>query len=354
MAISNADKFDQRILELVNQERSKQNLKSLTLSQELDLAADRYSERMIAGDFFSHTDPTNGSNPGQRISQAGYNGTTWGENIAAGYTTAEAVFQGWMNSSGHRANILNPNFTHMGLGYAYQANDGGRVAYKHYWTQTFGAGDPNPGQYVAQSNSSPTPSTSSTTEVKGTSGNDQLTGNGSAQTIYGYAGNDVIRGQGGDDKIYGNQGSDRLFGDDGNDRLVGGVGKDTLTGGNGKDVLVGVSLSSQAGKGEIDQLAGGTSADTFVLGDSSNVYYNDGSNNTLGSTDYALIQDFSRAEGDVIRLKGVASNYALGGSPQDLPGGTAIYLKTSGQDELIAVVQNTSNLSLNSSSFNYV
>lgn len=354
MVLSNTDKFDQRILELVNQERSKQNLRTLTLSQELDLAADRYSERMSAGDFFSHTDPTNGSNPGQRISQAGYNGTTWGENIAAGYTTAEAVFQGWMNSSGHRANILNSNFTHMGLGYAYQANDGGSVAYQHYWTQTFGAGDPNPGQYIAQSDSSPTTSTTSTTEIKGTNGNDQLTGNGSAQIIYGYAGNDVIRGQGGDDKIYGGQGSDRIFGDDGNDRLVGGLGKDTLTGGNGRDVLVGVSSGSQAGKGEIDRLAGGASADTFVLGDNSSVYYNDGQNNTLGRGDYALIQDFSRAASDVIQLKGVASDYALRGTSQDLPGGTAIFLKTLGQDELIAVVQNVSNLSLNSSSFSYV
>lgn len=67
-----------------------------------------------------------------------------GENIAAGYSTPEAVVEGWKNSSGHRANLLNPNFTELGVGYYYLANDTGSVNYNRYWTQVFGSGDLNP------------------------------------------------------------------------------------------------------------------------------------------------------------------------------------------------------------------
>jgi uncharacterized protein YkwD len=57
-----------------------------------------------------------------------------GENIAAGRPTAAATFQGWMNSPGHRANILNPHFTEVGFGYASSA----KSEYRHYWVQVFG------------------------------------------------------------------------------------------------------------------------------------------------------------------------------------------------------------------------
>ncbi len=347
MALLNADKFDQRILELVNQERSKQNLKPLILVQELDTAADGHSNRMASGDFFSHTDPKDGSSAGNRIEKNNYQWKTWGENIAAGYSSPESVMQGWMNSSGHRANILNPNFTHLGVGYSYLASDSGSVNYQHYWTQVFGAGDSNPGTYVAQTTSSNSPVASSG-ELKGTSGNNNLTGNDSNQTIYGYAGNDTLRGGGGNDKIFGGSGSDRGYGDAGNDTLFGGTGKDTLTGGDGRDFLIGVSSDSQqgSGKGEIDTLVGGAGADTFRLGDRDRAYYNDGRDNTLGQADYALIQDYDRSAGDVIQVWGSTTNYWLGTVPQGLPAGTAIFLKTSGQDELIAVVQNTNNISL--------
>jgi Ca2+-binding RTX toxin-like protein len=349
MALLNADKFDQRILELVNQERAKRNLKPLSLSQKLDTAADGHSDRMANGDFFAHTDPKDGSSAGTRIERTGYQWNTWGENIAAGYSTPEAVVQAWMNSSGHRANILNPNFTHLGVGYAYLPNDTGSVNYSHYWTQVFGAGDPNPGTYVAQTDS-PTPPG----ELKGTNANDNLTGDSSAQTLYGYAGNDTLRGQDGNDTIFAGAGSDRVYGDGGNDTLFGGSGKDTLIGGDGKDILVGIAASQSTGKGEIDTLTGGLGADTFKLSDSSKVYYNDAQDNTLGQADYALIQDFSLTQGDVIQLEGSPNNYSLGSAPQGLPAGTAIFLKTLGQDELIAIVQNASNLSLNSAAFSYV
>jgi Ca2+-binding RTX toxin-like protein len=330
---SNTDKFDQRILKLVNQERAKQNLKPLTLSQKLDTAADGHSGRMASGDFFSHVDPGNGSRPSDRATKAGYQWSTVGENIAAGQTSPEAVMGAWMNSSGHRANILNSRYAHLGVGYAYLPNDGGRVRYRHYWTQVFGAGDRNPGTYTAQSapTTTTTPDSSGvvqgTNEIQGTDGNDRLTGNAADQTIYGYAGDDILRGQ---------------------------EGQDLLIGGDGRDVLVGVDPTQQAGQGEIDTLSGGAGADSFKLGDRSKVYYNDGQNNTLGQEDCALIQDFSQAEGDIIQLHGSARDYFLGSAPQGLPEGTAIFKETPGQNELIAVVQNNSDMSLDSSSFRSV
>lgn len=147
--MTNTDQFDLQILDLVNSERAKYGLNPLSLNEKLDIAADNYSQRMATGDFFSHNDP-NGSTMVSRVQQVGYQYTHLGENIAAGQSTAVDVFNGWMNSPGHRANILNSNFTHMGLGYYNLNPDGGQIRYQHYWTQVFGAGDnssvnnPNP------------------------------------------------------------------------------------------------------------------------------------------------------------------------------------------------------------------
>jgi Ca2+-binding RTX toxin-like protein len=348
MTILDRDAFDARVLELVNQERTQRGLRALTLSQELDTAADCYSQDMAVNNYFSHTG-RDGSNPGDRIEREGYRGTTWGENIAAGYDTPEAVVSGWMNSSGHRANILNANFTDMGLGYAL--NNGSQ--YGRYWTQVFGAGDPNPGIYIAETNS-PSPSPTQVT-IQGTTGNDVLTGNNLDNTIIGEWGNDTIDGQSGNDKLYAGSGNDSVSGGDGNDKLYSGTGNDLLDGGNGKDRLIGVyagDSSPLVGKGEVDRLTGAAGADTFVLGEGGKVYYNDGVNNTLGQKDHALIQDFSQE--DKIQLQGSASQYSLGASPTGLAQGTAIFMQTSGRDELLAIVQDVNNLALDSSSFVYV
>jgi hypothetical protein len=79
-----------------------------------------------------------GSTIGQRVTAAGYQWSFTGKNIAAGYTTPQAVVNGWINSPGHRANMLNPNYQEIGIGYHYLSNDTGQVNYYHYWTQNFG------------------------------------------------------------------------------------------------------------------------------------------------------------------------------------------------------------------------
>src|SRR5687768_1250563 len=89
---------------------------------------------MAAADFYAHNGP-NGSTPLTRMNAAGFPGTgAWGENIAVYYRDPEAVLRAWMDSPGHRANILDPAFTHLGIGAA--VNPASRWGY--YWTLDFG------------------------------------------------------------------------------------------------------------------------------------------------------------------------------------------------------------------------
>ena len=122
------------------------------MSEKLDQSADDYSQDMIDKNRFDHTG-ADGSSPGDRIKAAGYTDwNTWAENIAAGQQTPKDVVDAWMNSSGHRANILNGRLTHMGLGYAE-----GNARYGNRWTQLFAAGG-TPGQYTPETNgAAPTP-----------------------------------------------------------------------------------------------------------------------------------------------------------------------------------------------------
>jgi uncharacterized protein YkwD len=131
------------ILDIVNQHRSQgANCGSagqfgpaapLAMNPMLRCAARKHSKQMVESDFFDHTTPW-GEGPGDRIGGAGYDGFTWGENIAAGNSTAAATMDQWMNSDGHCGNIMNPDFEDIGVGYY----PGG--GYGHYWTQAFGAG----------------------------------------------------------------------------------------------------------------------------------------------------------------------------------------------------------------------
>jgi uncharacterized protein YkwD len=107
-------------------------LSALTTSDALNRAALAHSTDQAAMHTMSHTG-SDGSNAGTRIARAGFAATTWGENVAAGYTSAGGVVGGWMGSSGHRANILNPAFTHIGVAFA-QASDG-----TLYWTMVLAA-----------------------------------------------------------------------------------------------------------------------------------------------------------------------------------------------------------------------
>lgn len=119
--------YEQEVIRLVNEIRVQNGLKALTANWELSRVARYKSQDMVDNRYFSHTSPTYGS-PFQMIRAFGLSFRTAGENIAYGQRTPQAVVNAWMNSSGHRANILNGSYTQIGVGY---------VANGHYWTQMF-------------------------------------------------------------------------------------------------------------------------------------------------------------------------------------------------------------------------
>jgi len=114
---------------LTNQARAESGRPALECDEGLIEVARDHSEDMARRGFFSHTNP-DGEQPWDRMRRAGISFRTAGENIAYGYSSAAAVHNGWMNSSGHRANILSGNYTHIGVGLF---DDGGTL----YWTQVF-------------------------------------------------------------------------------------------------------------------------------------------------------------------------------------------------------------------------
>ncbi|WP_025151007.1 CAP domain-containing protein [Bacillus sp. H1a] len=119
--------FEQRVVELTNAERTKQGLPALKIDTELSKVARIKSEDMQKNNYFDHNSPTYGS-PFDMMKKFGISYKSAGENIAQGQRTPEEVVQAWMNSAGHRANILNSGFTHIGVGYVESGN---------YWTQQF-------------------------------------------------------------------------------------------------------------------------------------------------------------------------------------------------------------------------
>ena len=124
---STVTSYETEVIRLVNEIRRENGLNPLTANWELSRVARYKSQDMADNRYFSHTSPTYGS-PFQMIKAFGLSYRTAGENIAMGYSTPQAVVDGWMNSSGHRANILNASYTQIGVGY---------VAQGHYWTQMF-------------------------------------------------------------------------------------------------------------------------------------------------------------------------------------------------------------------------
>lgn len=148
--------FEDQVMELVNQERwDNGQLPPLKRVSLLDSSSETQSSNMGSRNFFSHCDLDTLTQPWDRMSAAGYSGMLFAaENIAAGYSTPQAVMNGWMASTGHRANILSTSSWELGIGYVLDGSDTGNVRlnlntdcvvdqlnqgpYYHYWTQNFG------------------------------------------------------------------------------------------------------------------------------------------------------------------------------------------------------------------------
>ncbi|WP_432904489.1 CAP domain-containing protein [Micromonospora matsumotoense] len=120
----------QQVVDLVNAERAKAGCAAVTVDDKLTLAAQQHSQDQADHKSMTHTG-SDGSNAGQRLDRAGYSWRTYGENVAWNQQTPAAVMNAWMNSSGHRANILNCAFTEIGVGVASSNGP--------YWTQNFAA-----------------------------------------------------------------------------------------------------------------------------------------------------------------------------------------------------------------------
>jgi uncharacterized protein YkwD len=127
--------FTQQVIELTNLERVNQDLSPLKFQVNLHNASEWMANDMADYNYMGHTDHM-GGNIASRIPGFGYsNYSIIGENVAAGYTTPEKVIEGWMNSPGHRANILNSDFSEIGAGYNYNKSS----EYGHFWVQDFGS-----------------------------------------------------------------------------------------------------------------------------------------------------------------------------------------------------------------------
>ncbi|GMF19611.1 unnamed protein product [Phytophthora fragariaefolia] len=123
------------MLERVNLERAAQGLPALCTNSKLQAAAQRHSDDQAANDFMDHTG-SDDSSMSQRVTDAGYDWRGVAENVAAGQVDVAEVMDAWMNSEGHRRNILG-DYTMLGAAYAYTP-DG---MYRHFWTQDFGRSD---------------------------------------------------------------------------------------------------------------------------------------------------------------------------------------------------------------------
>lgn len=133
-ADASIDAEEQAFITLLNQYRESNDLPPLLIDPGIGQAADWMSSDMGVNNYFSHTDSL-GQSPWTRMCNYGYCYNTWkGENIAAGYTTGASVFQGWKDSPGHNANMLNVNYRVMGVARVYTSGSD----YGWYWTNDFG------------------------------------------------------------------------------------------------------------------------------------------------------------------------------------------------------------------------
>ncbi|MGK7889998.1 MAG: CAP domain-containing protein [Leptolyngbyaceae cyanobacterium] len=322
--------FGEQVVQLTNEFRAEYGLQPLAFNLDLIESAQGHSDDMASQDFFSHTG-LDGSSPGDRALEAGYPSSYVWENIGTGYTTPEEAVQGWINSPGHRDNMLNSEINVIGVGYTYLENDTGSVNYNHYWTQVFG-----------QSSDSYTPpnldplddgsgnQSGDRQQMKGSTQNDKMNGSVTADLMLGGRGNDkldgkdgddLLKGQHGNDKLKGGNGADTLLGGGGSDRLVGQSGDDWLKGGTGDDKLKGGDgddhLYAQGKGGNGDLLMGQQGAD---------IYY-------LSPKAFCTIRGFSFESGDRLNLPC--------GVDEVRPSQVGNHVEVFGDNQLLAVVENS-------------
>jgi uncharacterized protein YkwD len=157
VASAQLDPPEAEFMQLLNNYRAQNGRGPILIDPNIQAAAEWMSTDMGINNYFSHTDSTGGS-PWDRMCDHGYCHNTWkGENIAAGYSSAQAVFDGWKGSPGHNANMLGEHYVVMGIALVHTPGS----TYGYYWTNDFGGHNPNP-------NPSPPPAPTNTPTLTST------------------------------------------------------------------------------------------------------------------------------------------------------------------------------------------
>lgn len=367
--MSNADRFERHMLDLINAERAKVGAPPLQLETNLNASAEEHSEWMLRTGTFSHTG-AQGSSATERMRDAGFDFSgSWrsAENIAIQSERGPDgimddvgnLHASLMNSPGHRANILNPNLDYVGIGielgdFSYSSGRYESVIVTQNFAATNGEVDldrgaaspqpadpppadappsaPVPQPRPADPVDDPAPpsggtpgrdvfiGTSADERFAGGAGGDRLNGRAGDDTLEGGAGADILFGRRGEDDLYGGSGTDRLAGGKHGDELSGGAGGDHLRGGAGGDTLDG-------GAGN-DSLKGGQGADTFVFVEGSD---RDEIRDFRGGVDALDLSDFSAAE---IRRAFETSTRSDGDLVLDFGGGDVLTVLNASADDV--------------------
>lgn len=308
-----ANALELYMLELINEERTSRGLNPLRLETNLNQSAEDHSIWMLRENEFSHTGQ-GGSSATERMIDAGFNlSGSWGtaENIAVQSARGEAGYRddvrdlhnSLMNSSGHRANILNPDLEYIGIGIEVGSftYDNGFTANSVIVTQNFGR---TTGSVDLDDLGGERPAD---TAPNASGGADDLAGSSGHDIIRGLGGADTITGQGGNDTLLGGDQNDRLSGANGNDSLEGGNGRDFLSGGNNNDIMFGLAGA--------DTLYGGSGKDTLNgSGGNDRMFGEDGNDRLNGANQ----NDFGKGGAGNDTLYGGNGNDTLyGGSGND-------------------------------------
>lgn len=284
--MSQASDLERQMLDLINAERSAAGLDPVELELRLNDTAEDHSAWMLAADVFSHTGAGD-STAGERMSDAGFvfSGTwAWAENIAWQSVRGAPglnddvidLHTSLMNSAGHRANILNPDVTVIGIGIETGDFDGWDAIIV---TQNFAfTSAPVELDLVSAGTVVPAGSVGTTGDdwlileagavgqLAGLSGNDTLEGSDRANVLLGGAGDDTMLGLGGNDRLFGSVGADTGDGGDGNDTIRAGAGDDVMLGGAGNDQMLGQFGNDTLSGGDGDDILNGGTGDNILIG----------------------------------------------------------------------------------------
>ncbi|MEX0319965.1 MAG: CAP domain-containing protein [Ruegeria sp.] len=323
--MSVASSLERQMLDLINAERASRGLNPVQLELRLNDSSEDHSDWMLRSGNFSHTG-SGGSSAGDRMRDAGFvfsGSWTWAENIAwqslrgaPGLSDdVENLHDSLMNSSGHRANILNPDVTVIGIGIEtgrFQGYDAIMVTQNFAKTSAAvqldtggGGGGGGPVRKVVPAGTEGTDAAdwlvlaaATPGKLVGREGNDILEGSSANNTLEGNDGADRIHGNGGHDRIFAGDGHDRAWGGDGNDIIYAGIGNDFVYGGAGHDAMHGMNGD--------DVLEGHAGADR-IFGNNGNdkIFAGDGHDRSRGGN------------GNDVIYSGIGNDFAYGGAGND-------------------------------------